>query len=220
MMFLICSCGLSVTEIDNTVPKTTAKFRATTTEITSQSTSENQQKVTEKTTEKQKETQKESATKKSETTTVKTETEQIKCTIEISCEKILDNKEKLKESKLDFLPENGIILNRTAVTVSEGSTAFDVIKKVCSENKCTDNCIFCSKHGIQLDYVYTPGYESYYIRGIHQIYEKDCGAQSGWMYCVNGSFLNYGCSQYKVNDGDEIKILYTCNMGEDIDAEY
>ncbi len=39
-------------------------------------------------------------------------------------------------------------------------------------------------------------YNSYYVEGIGNLYEFDCGKESGWMYKVNGRFPNYGCSSY------------------------
>ena len=40
------------------------------------------------------------------------------------------------------------------------------------------------------------------------------------MYKVNGDFPNYGCSSYKVKNGDTIKWLYTCDMGTDIGEDH
>lgn len=148
------------------------------------------------------------------------EPETISCTFGISCETILDNRKKLKENKAAFLPENGMIIDDIKITVPAGSTVFDVIKKVCAESVCTNNCRFCQKNGIQLDYIYTPGYDNYYIRGVHQIYEKDCGSRSGWMYSVNGVFPGCGCSQYIIENDDEIMFLYTCDMGIDLGADF
>ena len=54
-------------------------------------------------------------------------------------------------------------------------------------------------------------YGSYYIEGINNLYEFDCGNQSGWMYKVNGWFPNYGCSSYNLKDGDSIVWAFTCN---------
>lgn len=221
MMVMMCSCGLTVTETDNekteasvttenTTEKTEVSEATSASEKSEKATEKSEQKTTEKSEEKTAET-----TQKKEKKTVKS----ITCTFSISCENILNNKDNLKENKVPFLPANGEIVKDISVTVPEGSTAFDVIKKACKENTCTDKCTYCRKNGIQLDYVYTPGYENYYIRGIHQIYEKDCGTQSGWMYCVNGIFPNYGCSQYKVKDGDNIRFLYTCDLGEDLGAD-
>ena len=60
-------------------------------------------------------------------------------------------------------------------------------------------------------------YDSYYIEGINNLYEFDCGSESGWMYKVNGWFPNYGCSAYPLKDGDVIVWCYTCNgLGADV----
>ena len=48
------------------------------------------------------------------------------------------------------------------------------------------------------------------------IYEFDVGKLSGWMYAVNGWYPNYGCSQYLLEDGDEICWRYTCDLGADV----
>ena len=63
-------------------------------------------------------------------------------------------------------------------------------------------------------------YSSVYVEGISNIYEFDCGDLSGWMYCVNGEFPNYGCSGYKVKPGDRIEWKYTCNLGEDVGSRF
>ena len=36
------------------------------------------------------------------------------------------------------------------------------------------------------------------------------------MYSVNGVFPNYGVNKYTVKNGDNIKLLYTCDLGEDV----
>ena len=74
----------------------------------------------------------------------------------------------------------------------------------------------CKQQGIHLEFVNTPMYNSAYIEGIGNLYEFDCGPLSGWMYAVNGSFPNYGCSSCKVKNGDSIDWIYTCDLGRDI----
>ena len=74
----------------------------------------------------------------------------------------------------------------------------------------------CKAAGIHMESTSTPGYDSDYIEGINQLYEFDCGEQSGWMFSVNGWFPNYGCSKYTVENGDVIKFVYTCNLGKDV----
>ena len=142
------------------------------------------------------------------------------CTVRIECNTIYDNIGKLKSGKQDFLPASGVILNDVQVELNGGESAFDVIKKACEENVCTDNCQYCTASGVQIEYTYTPAFNNYYIEGIHQIYEKDCGTQSGWMYSVNGAFPDVGSSSYTVSPGDVIKFSFTCNMGEDIGNSY
>ena len=127
------------------------------------------------------------------------------CTITIRCNTILNNMGSLKPGKERYVPSNGIILATSTVEFKKGETVFDVLKRA------------CSYAGIPLEYSYTPLYESYYIEGINNLYEFDCGAQSGWMYKVNGWFPNYGCSSYTLKNGDNIVWDYTCEgLGADV----
>ena len=128
-----------------------------------------------------------------------------KCTIEIQCKTILDNKENLTKGKEKYVPSNGILLSKVSVTFEEGETVFDILKRVCKSNN------------IQLEYSWTPMYNNYYVEGINNLYEFDCGSESGWMYKVNGWFPNYGCSSYTLKDGDVIVWCYTCKgLGADV----
>jgi len=167
-------------------------------------------------------TTKPSTTKPTTTAPTSQATTQAKmyCTVRIECNTIYDNISKLKSGKKAFLPASGIILDSVQVELTGGESAFEVIKKACEENVCTDNCKYCKSNGVQIEYTYTPAFNNYYIEGIHQIYEKDCGTQSGWMYSVNGVFPDVGTSSYTVSPGDVIVFAFTCNMGEDIGNSY
>lgn len=140
------------------------------------------------------------------------------CTVSISCVKALENKDKLKSGKEQFLPSDGYILHEVKMSFTQGETAFDILKRACAENVCTDGCAYCCSQGIQYEASFSAGYGNWYVEGIHQLYEKDCGSRSGWMYRVNGNFPNYGSSAYTVRDGDRIEWIYTCDLGEDIGA--
>lgn len=142
------------------------------------------------------------------------------CTVVIKCTTVLRNFNSLKDEKKCFVPSSGVILSSGKVYFTEGDSAFDVLQKACQENTCDMNCIYCQDRGIQLEYNYTPAFSNYYVEGIHQIYEKDCGSLSGWMYSVNGSFPSVGMSQFPVSEGDIITIEFTCDMGEDIGNLY
>lgn len=153
------------------------------------------------------------------TTQTTTETKDY-CTVKIECNTIYDNLPKLKSGKQSFLPTSGVIIDDAKVELKGDESAFDVIKKACEENVCTDSCKYCKSGGVQIEYTYTPAFNNYYIEGIHQIYEKDCGTQSGWMFSVNGDFPDVGTSSYAVLPGDVIVLSFTCNMGEDIGNTY
>lgn len=132
----------------------------------------------------------------------------LKCTFSISCATVLDNMDKLDKSKKEIIPDDGWILKPVTVTFNEGESVFDVLKQVCKDNK------------IQLEFSFTPIYNSAYIEGINNLYEFDCGSLSGWTYKVNDWFPNYGCSRYEVKNGDVIEWHFTCNNGADVGKNY
>lgn len=126
------------------------------------------------------------------------------CTISISCKTILDNIDNLDEGKRQLVPDDGVLLAPISAEFKEGESVFDVLQRVCREN------------AIHMESSFSPIYNSAYIEGIANLYEFDCGSLSGWMYSVNGSFPNYGCSAYTLSDGDVIEFLYTCDLGKDV----
>lgn len=126
------------------------------------------------------------------------------CTISISCAAILDHIDWLDAEKVELVPDDGWILQPTAVTFYEGESVFNVLQRTCKQN------------GIHMEFTNTPIYNSAYIEGINNLYEFDCGELSGWMYKVNDWFPNYGCSRYQLMDGDVICWVYTCDLGKDV----
>lgn len=130
------------------------------------------------------------------------------CTISISCTSVIDHMDRLTPAKAALIPENGWILGSTDTVFTEGESVFDVLLRVCTEQK------------IHMEFTETPMYQSAYIEGIGNLYEFDCGDLSGWMYRVNGCFPNYGCSQYTLADGDVIEWLYTCDLGKDVGGAF
>ncbi len=132
------------------------------------------------------------------------ENDEITCTLSIRCDTILDNMDKLNTDKAELVPANGIILAETEVVITDGDSVFDVLKRETKNNK------------IHFEFVYTPMHNSAYIEGIHNLYERDCGDGSGWLYKVNGKVMQVGCSTCEVNDGDKIEWVYTCKMGNDL----
>lgn len=123
----------------------------------------------------------------------------IKCSIEIRCDSILSNKDKISADKLEYVPENGVILDKRTITVKKGTNVYQVLAEVCQAK------------GIALDSEYTPMYGSYYVRGIAHLYEMDAGDNSGWMYTVNGKRPEIGASGFLLSEGDAILWRYTCD---------
>ena len=130
------------------------------------------------------------------------------CTFSIECSTILNNLDMLDPDKLEMVPSGGVILKKTTVTFYEGESVFDVLQRLCKEK------------GIHMEAEWTPNYNSAYVEGIHNLYEFDCGALSGWMYKVNGWYPNYGSSRYQLKDGDVVEWRYTCDLGNDVGGGY
>lgn len=102
----------------------------------------------------------------------------------------------------DYISADGIILDNTEFTISDGDTVYDILIEAARlyniqvENNGTDSMA--------------------YISGINYLYEFDFGDLSGWMFFVNGEKASTGCSDYILSNGDVIEWRYTCSMGEDL----
>ena len=126
------------------------------------------------------------------------------CTLEIRCDTLLENLDKLSSGKAELVPEDGVLLEKTTVSFEFGESVFDVLRRCLREQN------------VHFEYVDAKAYGSTYIEGIGNLYEFDCGEQSGWLYFVNGISPGLGCSGYTVANGDEIVFAYTCDMGADL----
>lgn len=129
------------------------------------------------------------------------------CTLEIRCDTLLGNLDKLTDGKAALVPEDGTLLPVTEVEFTGGNSVFDVFRQTLKNEK------------IHFEYVDASAYDSIYIEGIGNLYEFDCGPQSGWMYSVNGTYPGLGCSGYTLADGDVIVFSYTLDLGADLGAE-
>lgn len=126
------------------------------------------------------------------------------CTLLVECSTILNNMGDLTEGKESLVPADGVIYGPSTVTFYEGESVYDVLLREMQNNR------------IHMESVFTAMYNSAYVEGINNLYEFDCGRWSGWMYCVNGWYPNYGCSRYQVQEGDVIEWHYTCDLGRDL----
>lgn len=125
-------------------------------------------------------------------------------TMSIRCDTAVANGMHQESKWTGIVPLSGIILDTTIFEFNEGDTVFDVL------------CQARDTYRLHMQYSGTPS--SAYIQGINNLYEFDGGRWSGWMYCVNGWYPNYGCGQYAVKNGDKIEWNYTCDLGLDLNA--
>ena len=128
----------------------------------------------------------------------------LSCTLEIRCDTLLGNLDRLSPEKAALVPADGILLPVTEVTFTAGDTVFDLFRQVLRSEK------------MHFEYVDASSYDSVYIEGIGNLYEYDCGPQSGWMYSVNDVYPGLGCSAYTLADGDSVVFRYTCDLGGDL----
>ena len=122
-----------------------------------------------------------------------------RATIAISCHTALGY-EGIDADVAALLPADGVMLMPTEIETEDGMTVYDVLMRA------------ADLYGLEI------GGTDSYISAINGLGEFSCGALSGWMYAVNGEFLELAVSEYVVNDGDEIELMYTCDLGADIGA--
>ena len=101
--------------------------------------------------------------------------------------------------KSDYIPSDGYILKGEDFKIEEGDTALQVLREA------------SSKYNFQLEVK-----NGYYVLGINNLYEKEYGDLSGWMYYINGVSASVGANEYVLKDGDVIEWRYTRNIGKDL----
>lgn len=111
-----------------------------------------------------------------------------------------------QKSNQDYIPKNGVILEKTEYVLRDHDTVFDLLIRATKHNR------------IQLDYTGTDTgkIRTSYVKGIHYLYEYEFGDLSGWMYKVNGQFPNEDCASYVLSDKDVIEWVYSCDLGKDV----
>jgi hypothetical protein len=125
-------------------------------------------------------------------------------TLTVRADTLLINAGLLNRDKRGLVPEDGVIYPLTSVTAFEGDSVFDVLRRE------------MRRAGIHIAFQSVPFYGSSYVEAIHNIYEFDAGALSGWKYSINGSFAVQGASQTVLRPGDAVEWHYTCDLGRDL----
>ena len=123
----------------------------------------------------------------------------IKASLVIDVSDILKNYDKLDKGLQsdEFVPQSGKILDETEFEVESGKTVYDLIVKATEEK------------GIKLDAKKTD--YGMYIDGINSVATGSVGANSGWMFKVNGKDSEVGADAYKLQAGDKVEFFYVCD---------
>lgn len=125
----------------------------------------------------------------------------ISCTIEIRCDNATVRKDSITNQGIrDSIPDDGTILEVTTYTGKEGFTVYDVLAAV------------TAAHNPVIPIVANA--DRSYVSSINNLSEKNVGPTSGWTYRVNGVLPMMAANQYKVKDGDVIKWIYVCQLGD------
>lgn len=121
------------------------------------------------------------------------------CTMIVKCVDVLQNPHMLNPEKAGIIPPSGIIYHTEYAEFHDGESVFDVFKREMKNQK------------LHFDYEGNASGGAF-VSGIGNLYNGDCGANSGWMYYVNGEIPEVGCSQYTLQGGDLIEWIYVCDM--------
>ena len=123
--------------------------------------------------------------------------EGIEVTVSVDCLEALGYPEKACDGLV--IPRDGVIITERTVIVPEASTVMEALIEAAKADKIT------------VDFV--DSWSGVYIRGIAGLYEFDFGSESGWLYYVNGESPSCAASEYILQDGDRIRVCYTCTLG-------
>ena len=108
-------------------------------------------------------------------------------TLSVSCEQLI--------GKNADIPQDGFIINKAEISVSEGDTVLDALNKA------------AGKYGLSI--AQTGSGATAYISAINGIAEMDYGELSGWVYLVDGKSPDISCGAYRLKGGENIIWGYT-----------
>ncbi|MCL2187923.1 MAG: DUF4430 domain-containing protein [Defluviitaleaceae bacterium] len=127
-------------------------------------------------------------------------------TFEINVKNLLQNIQELDRDKQELVPADGLIFPAVTVLAYENESVFGILQRVTRENR------------IHMAARFTPLIGDAYVEAIHNIFEGDAGALSGWMFSVNGEFPSVSASAHIVQPNDIIVWAYTLDLGRDLGA--
>lgn len=115
-------------------------------------------------------------------------------TLSIDCRRAVEQGNRVAQA----VAPDGVLLAETRLTLDRDATAYDALK--------ASGLVIGARTGAFGAYVYA----------IQSLAEKACGGESGWLYQVNGEVMSTGSSSYRLQDGDIVRWVYTCDGGKDV----
>lgn len=106
---------------------------------------------------------------------------------------------------ISVITDEEAVIDEETVYFEDGGTVFDVLSDA------------VKRHKLQFDYSGIG--EMVYINGIDNLYHFDKGAESGWVFTVNGEYMTIGCGKVKVEEGDRIEWKYVTETVEELNGE-
>jgi hypothetical protein len=103
-----------------------------------------------------------------------------------------------------LVPDDGVILNTTQVTLNPGDTVYDVTLRVTKDHKIH----MVSEGSLAMG--------NLYIAAISNIYEKAYNSKSGWVYLINDVQPGVGSGVKKLEAGDKLVWAYSLDLGNDL----
>ena len=110
----------------------------------------------------------------------------------------------LEKIAVEYKHQLGVILPQTQFEIEDGGSALDLVKKACEMSNIT----------LELH----PQWG--YVVGIDGFGEYDAGELSGWLFKINGYMGQEAISDTILQDGDVLELVYSCNMGLDLGADF
>lgn len=123
-------------------------------------------------------------------------------TINVSVSIDCINAYNLGNSTAKLISDNGVMFSQK-LTLKSGATVYDALKAAEAANSRMLVGASTSALGV-------------YVYSIGSLAEKAEGAESGWLFLVNGKLQSASCSSYLLNDNDSVRWRYTCNGGGDV----
>ncbi|HHU21346.1 MAG TPA: DUF4430 domain-containing protein [Acholeplasma sp.] len=124
--------------------------------------------------------------------------------LQIECKVLINKTENIKQSLLDegIIPDDGIFLKEKTLVLRNKDTVMSILKRASRYYR-------FNLEGEGLN-------GSYYIEGIYDLYEFDCGPLSGWLFYVNGERSGQSSDKVYLENGDKVVLKYSCDMGNDL----